>query len=189
MKKLLLIPVLFFINSVSAQKVLTFKKVSDHSIHVRGSNFDGIVFTSDDFSWMGEKEGDTINKVNIYTPSKAEVLLAEKILYYQIKGVDKNHKYRNGLDIYDHWKIYKHQYIFYIDQNGRKYTYINCFNIDKDDRWSKTTSMLSEKLNIPRWYNDYIGAFDGGDDYWRARIDLQTKKIMEFNINGTPIGS
>jgi len=188
MKKLVLVLFIALAFNALGQKVLRTKEVTDHSIHVIGSNFEGIIFTGSDFSWIGEKDGDTVNKVKIYIASKAEITLTEKVLYSQIKDIDKDHHYRNGLDIFNNWRKYRHQYVFYETSGGEKFVWINCFSTIDDVRWSKEAKdYFGKRLNIPSWYNRLIMAFDGGDAYWRVRINLKTKKIIEFNVNGSPV--
>jgi len=83
--------------------------------------------------------------------------------------------YNNSLtDGHDDYKIdlkgkdYKKQLIAVTNSKGEKEIWINCFC----DDWDKS------------WKTEIIEVHDGGPCYFNLKINLTTKKIYDFGVNG-----
>jgi hypothetical protein len=177
MKKLPFLLFIFFASLASAQRIIKSEEVTDHSIHIVGDEFEGIVFKENYY----QRPGDTTEaKIKRYTPSNEDIILTEQLLKNQTKNKTYNgdKKY-----IFNNLKKYHRQYIGYFDQNGDKSIYVNCF--PNDEEWALVKAKDGNKaLDIPKWYNTIFWVFDGGKPFWQMRINLKTGKIESFSING-----
>jgi hypothetical protein len=175
--------------NVFAQKILKQEKVTKQAIHIVGSNFECVVFNKNYDGWYPEYDGKKHLKGKFFTPTNSQILLVEKLLYSQIKDIDSTHKYRNGLDIFSKWEKYRRQYICYIDSNGDKVFFVNSFPADEKWAFENSTDNLvyPEIKNIPKWYWWLVFVMDGGDNYWKVKVDLKAKKLFDFHINGSPV--
>jgi len=177
MKKLILPLFLFFVSAVSAQKVIKSEKVTDHSMHIVGDDFEGIIFNDNYFQ---NPKDTSETKIKRFTPSSEDIFLTESIL--------KEHagnKQNKGDEecIFSNLKKYRRQYIGYFNDKGEKLIYVNCFPVNED--WAIQKAKEGNKiLNIPRWYNSLFHVFDGGNRFWQIKLNLSTKKMFDFWVNG-----
>src|SRR5579863_112628 len=129
MKNLILLFLLVFALNASAQKIIKVEKVSDHSTYVKGSNFEGVLFS--------EKYIDMLSKVNgkKFTPGTNDILIIEKLLPIGLDTIKDvtNHKYF----VKNHLKRYLRQYFGYIDKNGDKIIYVNVFWNNSENKSEK----------------------------------------------------
>ncbi len=106
-----------------------------------------------------------------FTPSKNEVLKAEKALSANLKALNKDlvNQYETPV-IHKKLKRYKRQYFGYIDDAGNRIIYINC---------------LHEKSSaVERWLVDIIQVSDGGSYYWNIKYNISTGELFDLSING-----
>lgn len=165
MKKLILPLFLFFVSAVSAQKVIKSEKVTDHSMHIVGDSFEGVIFTKE------YNTGSLIDqKSKKFTPSIQEISLSEKLLNQNLDTV-KN-KWTQSVAIHGNLKKYLRQYFGYINEKGERIIYINAF-------WKDSNSAKDK-----RWLNDIVFVLDGGPAYWQIKINLDESSLFEFAVNG-----
>jgi len=167
---------------VSAQKIIKTEKVTDHSTHVVGDDFEGVVFDGGFNARYPTSENDTVKNNKWYTPSISEIELSENVLRSQIKDIDKTAKYPSGNYIFIHLNKYRRQYVGYTNKNGEKVIYMNCFPVDEKFADGKS-KLANPELNIPRWYNDMIMTFDGGIAFWQVKINLTTGIIIALYVD------
>lgn len=123
--------------------------------HFKTKDFDIAIFSKDYKIYNSEKR---------FTPTKEEILLAEKELKYNLKDFfGKNSKEK----FYKNLKKYKRQYFGILDDNGNKILLINAFCGSKD-----------------YWLNQIIQVDDGGSCYWEINYDISSGKLMNLYING-----
>jgi hypothetical protein len=65
--------------------------------------------------------------------------------------------------------FYNRQYIGILNKNGEKEVWINCFPCGFADTY---------------WRQNVVNISDGGTDFFRLRINLDTGEIFDFIING-----
>jgi len=177
MKFTLLLYLIFIFSGASAQKIIRTEKVTDHSTHILGNDFEGIVFHDNYF----QNPKDSVErKIKRFTPTTADIEATEQILHLQ----RKNKANKGDKDyIFRHLGGYRRQYIGYIDSTGDTMVYVNCF--PKDEDWATEKAKRGNKtLDVPRWYDSLFWVFDGGKSFWQAYISLRTKKIKSMSVNG-----
>ncbi|MDF2431177.1 MAG: hypothetical protein JWP44_808, partial [Mucilaginibacter sp.] len=130
MKKLPLLLLLCIVLSTNAQKIIKTEQVSDHSIHIIGDRFEGVIF-SKEYSPIFHLFPNNIKRCSIDTE---DILSAERILAEDLRN-KQSHKI-NDLFIRENLKKYLRQYAGYYDSKGRKIVIINFF-------WQK--EILSEE--------------------------------------------
>jgi hypothetical protein len=176
MKKLLLPLFLFFAFGAFAQKIIRTEKVTDHSIHIIGVDFEGILF---DENYVQNPTDSAERKIKRFTPSNDEILLTEEILRSEGKNI-KNKGDRKY--IFDNLKDYWRQYIGYFNDEGEKCIYVNCFPVKEE--WAIQKAKKDNKtLTIPRWYDSLFWVFDGGRAFWQAHVNLNKKTVVSMSIN------
>jgi hypothetical protein len=177
MKNLLLSLLIFFSSGLFAQKIIKTEKVTDHSTHILGDDFEGVIFHENYFQHPNDSSE---IKIKRFTPSNEDILLLESVLKKQIK----NKQYKGDKKyIFANLKEYKRQYIGYFNDKGEKLIYVNCFPIDED--WAMQKAKEGGKtLKIPKWYTNLFQVFDGGKSFWQAHVNLNMKKIIDMSVNG-----
>lgn len=176
MKKLLLPLFLFFVFGCFAQKIIRTEKVTDHSIHIVGDDFEGILFNE---NYIENPTDSAERKIKRFTPTNDEIVLAEDVLRSERKNIknagDKKYIFSN---LKDYWR----QYIGYFNDKGEKCIYINCFPVNEE--WAIQKAKKDNKtLNIARWYDSLFWVFDGGRAFWQAHINLNKKIVISMSIN------
>lgn len=166
MKKLLLIPFMLFVVDVSAQRVIQTEKASDHSTYIKGAGFEGVVF-------INSYSPDELEKLpgTRFTPTNDEVIFVEKLLRKNLDTCDNSDK--QSVHVRRYLKKYIRQYFGYINDKGEKVIYINGFVRDL------------EPIRDNSWQKEIVIIMDGGNANWRIKINLNTKSLFDFNVNGT----
>jgi hypothetical protein len=165
MKKLLLLPVMLLAISGSAQTIVKFDKVSHSSVYVKGNDFEGVIFSK-------EKSIDTyqVSATERFTPSPGDIILIERLLH---KNLDTClNSWKEARYVHSRLKKYIRQYIGYINQKGERIVYINAFIRDPNF------------INKKEWLDHIPIVEDGGNSFWRIKINLNTHQLFEFGING-----
>lgn len=181
MKKLLLLSLLLS-ATVYAQRITKTEQVTDHSIHVSGDSFEGIIFCEKYKGRYDVYDTSEYKKNNWYTPTFTDIESTEKVLLTELKkeSQTKKEKYSVAKIVFNELKTSYRQYIGYINPQGEKLICINGFPNEED--WAKKKS--TEPPYNPVWYNHIFKVFDGGPSFWHITINLTTKKIVFFGVNG-----
>ncbi len=68
-------------------------------------------------------------------------------------------------------KLYKRQYVPYVNVAGEKYVLVYCFYDPGDWSWHKD------------WHHKIAQALDGGNNYFHVKISLKKRTFSELEIN------
>lgn len=131
--------------------------------HYKTKKFDVAIFPENYFEFISDQR---------FTPTRQEIDKAEIALRNNLKTSNKQLVNQSSTRII-HIKLnkYKRQYFGYIDKNGDRILFINCF-------WSK------DKNSTKRWLTSEIMFLDGGSYYWNVKFNLNKNEIFDLNING-----
>jgi hypothetical protein len=164
--------------SVTAQKIVKIEKVTDHSTHIVGSNFEGVIFSKEYSTFP--LPNDVVNFPR-FTPLPEDVLAAEKLL---VVGIDNSSK-KNGYAAFirKYLKKYYHQYFGYVNKENEKVIFINCFP-KKDEFFNEKIDDQNKKTANPRWQTEIVQVLDGGTSFWQIKINLNTQQAFDFGVNG-----
>ncbi len=165
MKKLLLPFLLFFASGLYAQKIIRTEKVTDHSIHIIGDNFDGVIFTKE-YNVGPFVEPNSTR----FTPSINDIALIEKLLDRNLDTVGGRSS--QNVAIHKNLKNYVRQYWGYITEKGEKIIYINALDNESNAAQGR------------RWLNDLIEVLDGGPAFWNIKVNLTNPQLFDFSVNG-----
>jgi hypothetical protein len=174
MKKLqALLLLLIFTLTVSAQKIIKAEQVTDHSIHVIGNNFEGVIFLK---SYSTNSLADSSKR---FTPTVEQIAQTENILQHQLGKL--YHKYPKSGEFYvsNHIEDYYRQYTGFINKKGDSIIVINAFTKDL-----VIDNLGNKKTKIPNWFTRLVEAFDGGSSIWHGNVDLNKKILIGIVVNG-----
>ncbi len=131
--------------------------------HYKTKKFDVAIFPENYFEFISDQR---------FTPTRQEIDKAEIVLSKNLKISNKQLVNQSSTPII-HIKLnkYKRQYFGYIDKNGDRILFINCF-------WSKNEN------NTERWLTSEIMVLDGGSYYWNVKFNLTKNEIFDLNVNG-----
>jgi hypothetical protein len=131
-------------------------------IVVRGNGFEGVIFPAEK-RVLGS--GADANKMQYWTPSKADVAEAEsKLLAFLQQAKLGNHeKDRILKDI----KSYKRQYVGILTR-GKKELFINFFCESFQEEWTK----------------HFLLVLDGGACFFRVNFSMEKKMFHDLSVNG-----
>jgi len=183
MKIIPLLFLAFFVMRASAQKIVHAEKVTEHSTHIKGNDFDGVIFNADYKSRYPVYDTATYHKNKWYDPSVGDIILAEDGLCKYLKRYPEKHPKSSQAFVLTHLRKSKRQYAGYVVPNGDKFIYINGFSDDGEFSELINEDKTSTK-KAPRWYVDMVLVFDGGPSYWQAVVDLETGEVTMFMANG-----
>jgi|LAHS01.1.fsa_nt_gb hypothetical protein len=138
---------------------------SQESTLMRGKGYAGYSFNKSHGVFMSIE-----NQQERYTPTKEDIVLAEKILKDSIKNVlGRQKNFSTSINL-NKLKKYKRQYIGFIAKNGDVVIWIN-FLRDK-------------KIEDVELSRDIIIVLDGGERYWSIFINLTRPALYGVCING-----
>lgn len=131
---------------------------------VKGHNFKGYIFPA-------EYEEVFIGGTR-FTPTEADIKLAEKIITAQIKDADGNWIVNSSKDIVIHKKLHKYmrQYVGFINDKGERVIWVS--------------ALWNSKFIEERAGKYIISVSDGGSRYWNVDVNLNTQKLEKLSING-----
>lgn len=149
-------------------------------VGVQFPNFQGSIFGENYFlDPLYSKNG---NYTRRFTPSMEDIKGAETIIAKNIDSAIQSNSYLLNTipQINKHVNDYFRQYSGYLNDKEEKLIYLNC-------HWDIYTIEESKK-QIPdrrlKYSSEYQTVMDGGSYYWQAIINLDTKQIVEFSVNG-----
>ncbi len=97
--------------------------------------------------------------------SESEIQLADSFLHKQIEEYNQNLDISNSIDL----SKYRRQYFTSINRKGEKQLEINCFCL---------------VLNNNEWRQKRVDVKDGGNCFFHLIVNLTTRKILGFYLNG-----
>jgi|SRR5690606_10780589 len=131
--------------------------------HYKTENFDVAIFP---------KEYNLFGIEKRFTPTKEEVLLAEKALQTQLKEINKNLPNQSSSPVIHRNLIkYKRQYFGIFGENSERILFINAF-------WDDT-------LSLSYWLNSEISVDDGGSYFWNIKYLINENLLFDLMINGS----
>ena len=138
------------------------------SIFIKGNGFSGYIFDADHFV-MASIE----NQKTRYTPDNSDIILAEKLVSKQLKGLNhlKINQHDNCPVIHNKLSKYVRQYVGFINNSEEKVIWVNCL-------WEESGHLKDIDKRI-------IPVKDGCSQYWSVKVNLQSQKVYNLNINGS----
>lgn len=128
--------------------------------HYQTQDFDVAVFPKEYEIYGFEKR---------FTPTKEEILLAEKAIQTQLKEINKRLVHQTSSPvIHKNLKKYKRQYFGIFGENGERILFINAF-------WSNHSE---------HWLDGIIQVLDGGSYYWQIEFNISENKLENLIVNG-----
>lgn len=138
---------------------------SQESNLVKGKGYIGYSFNKSHFVLMSID-----NQKERYTPTKKDIMLAEKILKDNINNALREQKYFSTSINLNTLKKYKRQYVGFITKKGDVVIWIN-FLRDKE-------------IKDVELSKDIIMVMDGGERYWSIFVNLTKPALYGICING-----
>ncbi|WKN30325.1 hypothetical protein PZB74_15275 [Porifericola rhodea] len=133
--------------------------------HFESENFDCAIFPKEYNDFIDEER---------FTPTRAEIELAEETLQSNLKKINRNLVNQDGTKynpiIHQNLKKYKRQYFGYLDEDGNRILLINAF-------WGEDESSDD-------WLRERVLVFDGGSYYWSIRYNIDKHKLFGLQVNG-----
>ena len=111
--------------------------------------------------------------MKVYKPTMEDVREAERLLrskYFYIMSPEKIDKL--GRETRPRLKWYTRQYVFGVDENGKKYVWINALRVEDD-------SYLTERVS-----KGIVRVRDGGNYFWNVLLNITDGKVLGVMING-----
>jgi len=141
--------------------------IAQQPLFVKGKGFKGYIFSEDVEMYVYFKE-----KPGRFTPTRAEVILCEKLLKEQLRNIkqSKAAQCAGCLVIHENLQRYMRQYVGYINEKGEKILWINML-------WDESSYLEDVDKRI-------IMVDDGGNYYWNVKVNLKSAKIYDLQING-----
>ena len=137
---------------------------SSPSVHYQTDEFNVSIFSENSVEIFPGKSR--------FTPSKEEINLAEKSLSTQLKELNSEKLNQSDSPVIDkNLRKYKRQYFGYIDKNGNKILFINCF-------WKR------EKEESLLWLKERIRVLDGGSYFWNVKFNITKNILFDLDVNG-----
>lgn len=146
--------------------------------YIRTNYYEGVIFSKDYVGLMN-------NSNNKFTPTSIDIDSAEIILKKGIKEINKNRPNQVDNCPVIHRKLgkYKRQYFGYIDQNGDRIIYINCF-WDRNGFYGFVDKVFYNEPIDTKWKIEEKFVLDGCSYYWSIKVNLNKKTLFDFGVNG-----
>ena len=167
MKSLLIIAFAVYTANVFAQVVIKDKRASGHSIHIWGSDFEGVTFKKN----FEPFKSDSLGRRS-FTPGREDIESAEALIRRNIDTAQCA-IYGTGNELAKHLTCYTRQYFGYTNKRGEKVIWVNCFY--------KYGHIYPHKKE---WLKKKVFVYDGGMAFWNATINLHTRAVYDLWING-----
>ena len=165
---------LLFICSTQAQKISHTEKRNSQLTHVKGNDFEGVIFSKDfAFPFHKNESGD-----KRFTPTNEEIENAESILSKDISTINAlqpNQGGDKGPVIHKNLKNYIRQYYGYFNHCGDKIIFISCL--------LKGNYKVAPSVT-PNWLKGAVLVLNGGSNYWQVQANISRSKLFELDVNG-----
>jgi len=174
----LVLMLIFFSISSSAQKVSFSEKKSSKHTYVKGTGFEGVVFSGEFvFPFLEHQSGD-----KRFTPTQAEVEKAEQILLKNIESLNKARSKKSddeGPVIDRNLDHYIRQYYGYFSDVGDRIVFISCLFKNNYESLDKES---------PNWLKGAVLVLNGGSNYWQVQANLTTSSLFGLEVNSLDRG-
>jgi hypothetical protein len=181
-KWLLLCVSLVCINCLRAQEIKKVEMASNHSAHVVGNDFEGVIFSKDYHFKIAPPELDTADRR--FTPDTSQIIAAEKDMRLNMEMAERKvKKPTKDIVIHDKLNYYLRQYFGYINQKQEKVIFINCIWKKDIDRMAKEKAVLPQ-FDIPDWMSEFYTISNGGTYYFSVKVNLTTHQLFDLGFKG-----
>lgn len=131
--------------------------------HYQTENFDVVIFPAESPDFFPGK--------GRFTPTRSEILSAENSLRTKLKALNWDKLNQSETPVIDrNLKKYKRQYFGYLDGDGRKTLFINCF-------WKR------EKEESLVWLRERISVLGGGSYFWSVKFRIAENELFDLDVN------
>ncbi|MBP5516928.1 MAG: hypothetical protein J6X86_08275 [Bacteroidales bacterium] len=160
-----------FAQNEEKGSVMTVRECDYDTLNADDTTILGYVFMKQYYLDYLDDDKDAVVK-KVYKPTmedvrEAEQLLRSKYIYIMPKTNDNN-----GQKTRPELKWYTRQYVFGVDENGKKYVWINALRIEDG-------SYLTESVS-----KGIVRVRDGGNYFWNVLLNISDSKILGKMING-----
>jgi hypothetical protein len=146
--------------------------------YIKENRYEGVIFSKDYIGIMN-------SSVNKFTPTQTDIESAEIVLRKGIKliNVSRPNQFDKCPVIDRKLGKYKRQYFGYIDTNGDKIIFINCF-WDKNGFSGFIDRIFYNEPDDINWKTEEKYVLDGCSYYWSIKVNLTKKTLFDFGVNG-----
>jgi hypothetical protein len=152
--------------------------VDYQNTYIKKNRYEGVIFSKDYIGLMNSSE-------KKFTPTAMEIDSAEIVLRQGIKEINRNrpNQFDNCPVIHRKLEKYRRQYFGYIDSNGDKIIFINCF-WDKNGIYGFIDKVFYKEPEDIKWKTEEMYVLDGCSYYWSIKVNLKKKILFDFGVNG-----
>lgn len=152
--------------------------VDYQNTYIKKNRYEGVIFSKDYIGLMNSSD-------KKFTPTAMEIDSAEIVLRQGIKETNRNrpNQFDNCPVIHRKLEKYKRQYFGYIDSNGDKIIFINCF-WDKNGIYGFIDKVFYKEPEDIKWKTEEKYVLDGCSYYWSIKVNLTKKTLFDFGVNG-----
>jgi hypothetical protein len=154
------------------------------NLAVTTAMYRGTIFTKD---YSGISGFIPVDSTQRFTPGKADIQQAEKILRMRIKAANKlrTDQPDGSPVIHQNLNCYYRQYLGMLTPSGERIVHVNLY-WDKYSRRNKVKGMADNRL---KFEDEYAITQDGGSYYWKVNVNLTTSELSDFQVNRRTIAS
>ncbi|GAB3648725.1 hypothetical protein GCM10027594_24160 [Hymenobacter agri] len=126
-----------------------------------------------------------IDSVQRFTPSLAEVEIAENLLRHQLKAINKRRPNQQAGNPVLHRNLSKYfrQYVGFIDKNSDKIIHVN-FHWNRYNIIDRMNNYIYFNDSRIDYESDYSIVMDGGSYYWGINANITQRKLTDLSVNG-----
>ena len=165
---------LLFIYSAQAQKISHSEKRNSQLTYVKGSDFEGVIFSKDfAFPFHENESGD-----KRFTPTNEEIEHAESLLSKDISVINARQSNQGGDKgpvIHKNLKNYIRQYYGYYSHCGEKVVFISCL---------LKGNYKASATETPNWLKGAVLVLNGGSNYWQVQANISRPQLFGLDVNG-----
>ena len=155
---------LIFLIRIAFSGIQQHPAVSQAAEHYQTKKFDVVIFP--------ESSHDLFSGTTRFTPAKDEIETAELELVKHLAEINSDRLNQYSTPVIDkNLSKYKRQYFGYVDYNGNKILFINCF-------WKR------DKDSDLNWMNERIRVIDGGSYFWNIKYNINKGELFDLEVNG-----
>jgi hypothetical protein len=152
--------------------------VDYQNTYIKKNGYEGVIFSKDYIGLMNSSD-------KKFTPTQIDIDSAEIVLKKGVKKVNENRP--NQVDncpvIHRKLKKYKRQYFGFIDPNGDRIIFINCF-WDQNGFHRFLDKVFYDETDDTKWKTEEKFVLDGCSYYWSIKVNLTKKTLFDFGVNG-----